>query len=458
MKISPQKKPPGAALINSRTELEHRFGALDYRPIETLKTYANNPRKHSEKQITMLMASMTEFGFAIPVLVDAESVIIAGEARVTAARRLGVSHVPVLVAEHWSAAQVRAYRLTDNRLALESTWSEDLLRIEIASVIELGEVSVEILGWNTAEIDILLDDTASEPDDRVPELPNNPISRPGDLWRLGSHRLLCGSSLELANWRRLMEGKVGSMSFSDGPFNVPIMGHVSGLGKHSHPEFQMASSEMSAAEFTKFNVDFLTNVGASSKDGAIIMACIDWRHLSEMLSAIKEAGLALINLCVWNKTNAGMGSLYRSKHELVLICKKGSAPHTNNVMLGKHGRARTNVWDYAGANAFGARRDEDLAAHPTVKPTALVADAIKDVSARGEIVLDAFMGSGTTILAAEQTGRVAYGIEIAPQYIDVAIQRWSERTGGIAILDETGEALADVAMRRSADLELCAAA
>lgn len=464
MKSSSKASAASAGTLrNQQAALEQRFGPLEYRPLDSLKSYANNPRKHGEKQIAQLMASIGEFGFAMPALIDPEGTIIAGEARVAAARRLGMSHVPVLVAEHWSSEQVKAYRLADNRLAEHATWDLDLLKLEIGSLVEIGEVPIEIMGWNTAEIDILLDGVETDeadPADEVPELPAQPVTQPGDLWHLDSHRLLCGSSLDADNWTRLLAGETAAMAFTDAPYNVPVQGHVSGLGKARHAEFAMASGEMSSAEFVKFNVDYLKNLSASSRDGAILMACMDWRHLEEILQAAGEAKLSLVNLCVWRKTNGGMGSLYRSQHELVLILKKGSAPHTNNVELGKHGRYRTNVWDYAGANTFGASREADLAAHPTVKPTALVADAIRDVTHRGEIVLDAFMGSGTTILAAERTGRLGYGIEIEPGYVDVAIQRWAAATGGEATLRETGETFAEVASRRRAEAnpELCSQA
>lgn len=441
------------SLRNAQSALEQRFGPLEHRPPDTLKAYANNPRKHSEKQLSQLMASMTEFGFAIPVLVDPDGLIIAGEARVAAARRLGLAQVPVLVAEQWSTAQVRAYRLADNRLAELGAWDLDALRVEIQDLVEIGETPIEIMGWNTAEIDVLLDGVgdaeASDPDDAVPEPPTNPVAQPGDLWLLGKHRLLCGSSLAEESWTRLMDGRVAAMAFTDAPYNVPVSGHVSGLGKVRHDEFAMASGEMTPAQFEQFNVDYLTRLAAASREGAIIMACMDWRSLSELMTAAKRAGLTLINLCVWKKSNAGMGSLYRSHHELVLILKKEGAAHINNVELGKHGRYRTNVWEYAGANAFGATRDADLAAHPTVKPTALVADAIRDVSRHGEIVIDAFMGSGTTILAAERTGRVACGVEIEPKYIDVALSRWSKLTGGMPVLESSGETFKQVRERRA---------
>ena len=245
-----------------------------------------------------------------------------------------------------------------------------------------------------------------------------------------------------------MAGRQAAMVFTDSPFNVPVAGHVSGLGKTSHAEFAMASGEMSKAEFTAFLSDAMEQMSACLKDGGVLTLAMDWRHSGEILAAIEASGLTLINMCVWNKNNGGMGSLYRSKHELFWIAKKGKAPHTNNVELGRHGRYRTNIWDYAGVNSFGKTRMEDLADHPTVKPTALVADAIRDVTHPGEVVIDAFMGSGTTILAAERTKRTAYGMDIEPKYIDVAVRRWEAMTCRKATLAETGETFAQVAERR----------
>ena len=313
-----------------------------------------------------------------------------------------------------------------------------------------------MLGWETAEIDLMMDadpqaSNSNDPADAIIEPPATPVSRQGDLWLLGGHRLLCASSLETASWDRLMDGRVGAMVFTDAPYNVPVSGHVCGLGKVQHAEFAMASGEMSKAEFTTFLGVAIKQLTANVCDGAVLDLSMDWRHLPELLSALEANDLTLLNLCIWNKNNGGMGSLYRSKHELVLIAKKGKAPHTNNVELGRHGRYRTNVWDYAGVNSFGKGRMTDLADHPTVKPVALVADAIRDVTRPGEIVLDAFMGSGTTILAAERTKRLAFGIEIEPAYIDVAIRRWAAMTGEQALLAETGETVAQVAARRDGE-------
>ena len=443
-----------AALPNQLAAIEQRLGPIEFRPVETLKAYENNPRKHPEKQLVKLASSIQEFGFSLPVLIDEEGTIIAGEARVAAAKRIGMREAPVIVAHHWSAAQVRAYRLADNRIAEHATWDPDALAIELAAIIEFDEMPVEVLGWDIGEIDLMLEEAdasqgnADAADEQI-ALPIEPVSRTGDLWVLGKHRLLCGSSLDDTAWAQLICDEVAAMAFTDPPYNVKVSGHICGLGNVSHEEFAMASGEMSKGEFIRFLTDFIRKMTAHLKDGAVVDVCMDWRHIGEMLAAIEANGLTLLNLCAWNKSNGGMGSLYRSKHELVFIAKKGSAPHTNNVELGKHGRYRTNVWDYAGVNSFGTSRMANLTDHPTIKPVALVADAIRDVTKPGEIVLDAFIGSGTTILAAERTKRRGYGIEIAPGYVDVAIRRWQAMTGDEAILESTWQTFADVAAERA---------
>nr|WP_166177857.1 DNA methyltransferase [Altererythrobacter segetis] len=443
------------ALPNELTALDQRLGPIEYRPISSLSDYKNNPRKHPDEQLAKLAASIREFGFAMPVLVDEDSTIIAGEARIAAAKRAGLVEVPVIVAHHWSSAQVRAYRLADNRLAGLSKWDAGALAIEFAAIIDIDETPIEILGWETGEIDPIIggagcDGNSVDPADEQLELPAEPVSRAGDLWVLGHHRLLCGSSLDAAAWVALMAGEIAAMAFSNPRYDVQVSDRVCGVGKASHAEFAVASDKMTKDEFTRFLTDFTARMLPHLKDGAMLDLCMDWRHMGELLAAIEVNDLSLLNLCVWNGTNGGMGSLYRSKHELVFIAKTGKAPHTNNVELGKHGRYRTNVWDYAGVNTFGKSRMADLTDHPTVKPVALVADAIRDVTRPGEIVLDAFMGSGTTILAAERTKRRGFGIEIAPGYVDVAIRRWEAMSGEQTVLERTGQTFAEIADERSA--------
>lgn len=441
---------------NTSEMLFARLGPITYRQPADLKAYARNARKHPEHQLVALAASIREFGFNVPVLITNEDEIVAGHARVEAAKRVGLVEIPTISAEHLSPAQVKAYRLADNRLPELASWDLEALTVELQEIVAIDEIGVESMGWSTAEMDVLLSsaDTAesedTDPADAAMAPPADPVAKAGDLWVLGRHRLFCGSALENASWELLLQGKMARMVFADFPYNVAVSGHVCGLGKVKHAEFAMASGEMSQEEFTAFLTRSLEAMLPHLVDGSVLDLCMDWRHLRELLAAIDANALTMLNLCCWNKNNGGMGSLYRSKHELVAIAKKGKAPHINNVELGKHGRYRTNVWDYAGVNTFGATRMQDLSDHPTVKPIALVADAIRDVTYHGDIVLDGFMGSGTTLLAAERTGRVGYGIEIAPGYVDVAIKRWQKMTGGTAVLDSDGRSWVEIAADRLA--------
>jgi DNA modification methylase len=359
----------------------------------------------------------------VPILIDRDKTVIAGHGRLEAARRLGMSSVPTILVDHLSPAQARALRIADNRLAELSDWNREALQIEFADLMELsleGELNFDltITGFEMPEIDLIIGvdgDATSEPETvEEPDRSKPAVTRPGDLWVLGPHRILCGNALEEASYKRVLENVTPRMVFTDPPYNVAINGHVRSGNGGAHREFAMASGEMSEDEFSAFLMSCLALLVSSLPKGGIAMACIDWRHIEELIAAGKAAGLELINLCVWNKTNGGMGSLYRSKHELVCIFRKPGAPHINNVELGKHGRNRNNVWDYSGVNSFGKCREADLADHPTVKPTALVADAILDVTHRGDIVLDSFGGSGSTLLAAEKTGRKARLIELDP--------------------------------------------
>lgn len=443
--INSSSKPPPS--ISNVPSPAIRTGTLV--PIAELKPWAKNARTHSPKQISQIAASIAEFGFLGHILADSHGNVIAGHGRLEAARQLGMTHVPALQIDHLTPEQVRAYRIADNRLAELAGWDDELLRLEFSELdaLELN-FDLAITGFETVEIDTILQSPTSvhedDPADALDGLADAPVSRSGDLWLLDKHRLLCGSALEPDQIERLMDGASADMAFTDPPYNVPVGGHVCGLGKIQHREFAMASGEMTEAQFTEFLTTSLGAISGSAKDGAVQFVCMDWRHLWEILTAAKAVGLHLINFVVWNKTNGGMGSLYRSKHELILVLKKGRGPHVNNVQLGKFGRYRANVWDYAGVNSFGANRMEELESHPTVKPTAMVADAIRDVSNRGEIVLDPFMGSGTTLLAAERTGRTAYGLEIDPLYVDLAVRRWEKLTGRSAVLQPSGQTFAEV--------------
>jgi DNA modification methylase len=419
---------------------------LVYRRLSELRPYARNARTHSRRQVAQIAESIRQFGFTNPVLVSGDGEIIAGHGRVEAARLLGLAEVPTLALDHLTPEQRRAYVLADNKLALNAGWDQELLATELQGLIDLG-FEVELTGFSTVEIDLVLEqagesratlpgaaDTAEPADDAIPAALPHAVTRPGDLWQLGRHRLLCSDARLAESYARLLGDEPADLVFTDPPYNVRIDGHVSGLGAVKHREFAFASGEMSQEQFTLFLTESLGAMARACRDGAIAFVCMDWRHMRELLSAGHAVFSELKNLCVWNKSNGGMGAFYRSKHELVFVWKVGTAPHTNNFGLGDTGRYRTNVWDYAGISSLSATRADELEMHPTVKPVALVADAIRDCSRRGEIVLDGFGGSGSTLIAAEKTGRVARLIEIDPGYCDTILRRFQAYAGKQPVL------------------------
>ena len=406
---------------------------IEYVAVSRLKPWAKNARTHSKKQIRQVADSIETFGFTNPVLIDAEHHILAGHARVEAAKSIGIERVPCVCLDHMTPEQKRAYVLADNKLALNAGWDEVILAEELEALLEFDlDFDVTITGFEMPEIDSLLLDQNTEikKDNPLDKLPKKAPRRCnlGDLWQLGKHRLICGSALEHATFEKLMGGERAAMVFTDPPYNVPIDGHVGNSGQIKHREFVMASGEMSVREFTEFLKSAFNNMVSFSVEGSIHYVCMDWRHMAEMLEAGQEAYTELKNLIVWVKDNGGMGSFYRSRHELIFVFKTGTARHQNNFGLGEHGRYRTNVWEYRGINSLHAQRGEELAMHPTVKPVEMIADAILDVSSRGEIVLDPFGGSGSTLIAAEQTGRRAYLVELDPLYCDTILARWEAAT------------------------------
>ena len=421
--------------------------AVIYRRIEELRPDPRNPRSHSPRQVRQIARSVQTFGFNVPILIDRQSQVIAGHGRLLAARELGWGQVPTISLDHLSEAQRQAFMIADNQLTDTSEWNDTLLAslFRDLSVLDLG-FSLDVTGFEMAEIDMRIESLEAPPDaddpaDRVPDLASRPaVSRVGDVWAAGRHRICCGSALDPIAYAVLMDGEQAAMVFSDPPYNCPINGHVTGLGKIHHREFAMASGEMDEAQFVDFLTRSFTLLARHSVDGAIQFQCIDWRHAGEMLAAGRRAYSELKNICVWVKSNAGMGSLFRSQHELIFVFKHGRESHQNNIQLGRHGRHRSNVWSYPGANSFGRSSEEGNLSelHPTVKPVAMVADAILDCSSRGEIVLDAFLGSGTTVIAAERTGRRCFGLEIDPLYVDTIVRRWQAFTGDHARLLATG--------------------
>jgi DNA modification methylase len=410
--------------------------AVTYRTLGELKPDPRNARTHSKRQVEKIQASIEAFGFTNPILADPENGIIAGHGRLLAAKMLGLTEVPVITLAGLSEPQKKALRLADNKIALDAGWDMEILKLELA---ELSAIDVDIdpllAGFSTGEIDVILNGQDDPDDEVIPATPATPRTKPGDIWILGDHRIGCGDGRDPEFLQRVLghSARVDA-AFLDPPYNVRISGHANAKGRHR--EFAMASGEMSTLQFRTFLADALGAAAHVSRAGAVHFVCMDWRHMEDLSSVGHDVYGELLNLCIWNKSNAGMGSLYRSKHELVFVYRVGNEPHLNQVELGKHGRYRTNVWDYASVNSFQGSRREDLALHPTVKPTGLVADAIQDVTNRGDIVLDIFLGSGTTLMAAERSGRRFRGLDIDPAYVDVAIERWSARTGLEARLDE----------------------
>jgi DNA modification methylase len=427
--------------------------SIEYLGVSQLRPFANNARTHSKKQVRQIADSIEAFGFTNPVLIDDAGTILAGHGRVAAAKLLGMKQVPCVRLSEMTSSQKRAYVLADNKLALNAGWDEGLLAVELEELAKL-EIDIELTGFSALEIDSLIEpapaEEAADPaDDKLPPLNGRTaVTQRGDLWLLDRHKVYCGDSRDAASFQAVLGRERAQMVFTDPPYNVRIDGNVGGLGKVRHREFAMASGEMSPAEFERFLKETFTLLARFSADGSIHFVCMDWRHLGETLAAGTAAYSELKNICVWVKDNGGMGTFYRSRHELVLTFKSGAAAHINNFELGQGGRYRTNVWTYRGMNSRGSARDSELALHPTVKPVALIADAVRDVSNRNGIVLDCFGGSGSTLIAAHKTGRRGRVIEIDPIYVDRMIMRWQEFAKDDAVL-ATGQTFAQVVKDRA---------
>lgn len=394
-----------------------------------LQPRARNPRVHSKKQIRQIAESIKRFGFTNPILIDETKGILAGHGRWQAAKLIALDRIPCLTVSQMTPQQKRAYVIADNKLAANAGWDNEILATELSELIQIDpSFDISITGFEIAEVDNLIEslnpEEKSDPRaDTVPAVGAQAISKPGDLWLLGDHKVYCGSATDPVAFESLMKGDVARMVFTDPPYNVPIKRNVSGLGKTEHREFAMGSGEMSSDQFKEFLSSAFDLLIKYSIDGSIHYICMDWRHIPELQAAAKNY-TQLKNLCVWVKSNGGMGTFYRSRHELIFAYKNGTAPHLNSFELGQHGRNRSNVWQYAGMNAFSSTRDSELSLHPTVKPVELIVDAIKDVSCRGDIVLDCFGGSGSTVIAAHKAGRRARLIELDPLYVDVIVRRW----------------------------------
>jgi DNA modification methylase len=421
---------------------------IEYRAVSDLALDSRNPRQHSQRQINQLADSIREFGLVMPVVVDGRGQVVIGHGRVLAARKLLMPRIPVVEIRHLLPAQLKALRIADNKLAQNAHWDERLLGESLLELKELDrDFDLSITGFSLPEIDLAIqklsqpvvediDDAGSETGVQVCQL--------GDLWQLGGHHVHCSDATSEAAFERLMTDNRADVVFVDPPYNVRIDGHASGKGKVRHREFAQGSGELSQEEFSRFLVGSCTLLEKYSKSGAIHFICMDWKHVDQLLVAGREVYSELKNIVVWVKSTAGMGSLYRSRHELICVFKSGTERHTNNIELGKHGRDRSNVWHYDSAGTQSRKGNNVLELHPTVKPVQLVMDALLDCSNRGDIVLDCFLGSGTTLLASERTGRICGGIELDPLYVDTAIRRWQNLTGKDAVRVSDGKLFRDI--------------
>ena len=421
---------------------------LSYVPLEELRPSARKLRKLDPAHVREVASSISLLGFCDPLLIARGNELIDGEARYEAAKQLGLDRVPCVRVDHLSPDEQRVLRLAVNRLAEKGQWDLDALKIEFEELILL-DAPIEITGFSPAEIDHVILGEAADGLEQGPLEPDpaTAVARVGDIFQLGPHRIVCGDATDPAVLARLLEGDgPARLVLTDEPYNVKIAGNVTG---GAHREFAMASGEMSDAEFLAFNAAWMAAVLPYLCDGGVCGTFIDWRGSPIVHSAATKLGLVPLNLIVWAKTNAGMGSLYRSQHELLPLFKNGAAPHVNNVELGKRGRWRSNVWTYPGASSLGSDARRGLKDHPTVKPTAMLEDALLDLSNRSDIVVDPFLGSGSTLIAADKTGRVCRGVELDPLYVDVIVRRYEAATGNPAVLIETGETFELLALRRA---------
>jgi DNA modification methylase len=438
----------GFVAVDSRNSVTHRSV-----PIGALKAYDAHARQHNRHQRRKIRRLVEQIGTQpVPIMVTPDLVIVDGHAIWETMREIGAAQVLVAILQNQTPAGIKALRLAINRIPEDTRWDKSRLRQEIGELISLS-YDLESTAFDVAELDSLMQldlpkANVIEDEGAIPPFSENSVARTGDIFQLGPHRIGCGSAHDYFFVERVRESRPADLCIIDPPYNVPIDGHVSGKGRHRHREFMQGVGELSSQEFFSFLKASLEVLRTSCSPRALIYAFIDFRHVLEMTAAGRALNLPLLNICIWVKPNGGMGALYRSRHEFVCVFKAGGESHTNNVELGRFGRNRTNVWQYPGMSSFGSERDELLAAHPTVKPVVMIADAIRDVTKRGDAVLDTFIGSGSTVIAAEETGRTCFGVELDPHYVDVAVRRWQNATGRDAVQAETGARFDDLAAAR----------
>lgn len=443
--------------VNNNAEAPNpqRDGLLQYEltPIESLKPLAKNVRNHSKAQLAVLANSLAEFGMVSPVVVDVDNRILAGHGRVEAAKRNGETVVPTLRA-NISGPRSRLYALADNRIAELSTWDETSKAEEFRDLrLEVPDLDLTLSGFEHPVIELAiasLEQTDWSDLDKVPEVPAvTPVTRLGDIWDYrNGHTLVCGDSTQLETVTAAVNGETVQLVEEDFPYNLRAR-EYSGKGRNQHGDFQMAAGEMNRNQFRDFLAGSYEAVIPHLADGALLFGFMDWKHIADLLDAGEQSAFELKNVVVWDKGKGGMGALYRSAHELVAVFKHGKGPHTNNIMLGKHGRDRHNIWRYAGMNRFGAGRDRALALHGTVKPVEMICDILLDASKVGDVVFDGFSGSGTTLIAAEKMGRRGKVVELDPRYCDVAIGRFARAFGEEPVERHSGLTFAEHAADRA---------
>jgi len=447
LKLAAQVEPPSPT---PRNDILPALQLVDSSPAD-LKIPTRNVRTISQIQVREVANSISALGFCVPVLIDQHNGVLDGAVRVEAARLLRLPAVPCIIASHLTTSERKLLRVALNRLQERGTWDLHALRLEINELI-LEDAPIEIAGFSGAELDQILlgDDRIVEQGPLEPEPSQYAVARRGDVFLLGNHAITCGDATNPEDVARVLEGEKAQLTLTDVPYNVKIAGNVT---RRAHREFAMASGEMTDAEFLTFNVAWISICSRYLVSGGILGTFIDWRGYPIVHSAAQQEGLAPLNLIVWAKTNAGMGSLYRSQHELLPLYKSGDDAHVNNVLLGKNGRWRSNLWTYPGASSIGSDARKGIEDHPTVKPVALLEDALLDLTKRGDIIFDPFLGSGSTLIAGEHSGRRCRGIELDPLYIDVIVRRFERETGRIALHRETGESFAAVADRRRHEVD-----
>ena len=425
---------------------------IEYLPVASLRLDPENARLHSDQQVRQIATSIETFGFNVPVLVDANSQVVAGHGRLLACKLLSIADVPVVRLAQLSEGQRRAFMIADNRLTENSKWDNRLLAKQLMTLSQTElDFSVEVTGFGMGEIDVMIENLAAadrckdDPADAIPDSRTKPqVTQAGDLWALGRHRVYCGDARSEVSYSALMKDCRAQMVFTNPEYNNPIDGYVTGPRKIHQRESMPASGQMSPSEFTTFLMTIFAQMVRNTLDGTMHFICIDWRRLDEVISAARSIYSEFNDVCVWVKDVAGQGSLYRSQHELVFVFKSGVKSQRNNIQLEKHGRVRTNVWRYPRVNSLSRTSNEASwsIVRSTIKPVKLVVDAILDCTARGSVVLDPFLGSGSTLIAAQRSGRCCYAMELEPAYVDKAVRRWQRYTGLTAIYEATGESFA----------------